>query len=78
MLASFDSSTMINVPFRQRLDWCLDDVKAEFEADERVGWHWILKPSVTNKGLDSKLIRGSKILHYILFDLFLRDYKLLA
>lgn len=48
--ASFDSSSAIRMPLRQRLEWCLEDVKDAVDHIDRQSWHWILKPSVTNKG----------------------------
>lgn len=54
VIASFGDSNLMQLPLRQRLDMTLDDLKYEFELDGREGWHWILKPSVTNKGLNSK------------------------
>lgn len=48
--ASFDTSTVLHAPLRQRLEWCLEDMKEEVERPDRSGFLWILKPSVTNKG----------------------------
>lgn len=50
MFANLDSHTSLRMPLRQRLDWCLEDVKDAVEHPDRASWHWILKPSVTNKG----------------------------
>ena len=54
--ASFDlgpSSSSGTMPLRQRLEWCLEDVRSEVcDAPERADWLWILKPSVTNKGVN--------------------------
>ena len=55
--ASFDTTTVLVAPLRQRLSWCLDDAKELLESSERDGWHWILKPSVTNKGADIAVVR---------------------
>jgi hypothetical protein len=52
--ASFNTSTVLNAPLRQRLDWCLDDVREIFNDEKRQSWSWILKSSVTNKGAASK------------------------
>ncbi len=50
--ASFDSSTMLQTPLRKRLEWCLEDVKEiVVNSVNKEKWHWILKPSVTNKGM---------------------------
>ena len=46
--ASFNSATVLHAPLRQRLEWCLEDMKEE--VDKRSEFLWILKPSVTNKG----------------------------
>lgn len=44
-------------PLRQRLEWCMEEVKAEMEEPLRADWLWILKPSVANKGVDISLVR---------------------
>ena len=54
--ASFDSNLIINVALRQRLEWCLEDIKLAMEDTECD--HWILKSSVTNKGADIVIIRN--------------------
>ena len=53
---SFESANFSNVPFRTRLEWALDDANEEFCRPERADWTWILKPSVTNKGANSKCL----------------------
>lgn len=58
VFAAFDSSNFANTPFRQRLEWALDDVYYEISKEERTDWIWILKPSVTNKAADICLIKG--------------------
>lgn len=50
--ASFDDHGITKAPLRQRLDWCLVDAKATVEDEQYKGATWILKPSVTNKGMD--------------------------
>jgi len=51
--ASFDDPSITQAPLRQRLDWCLGDARETVTEDERYqGATWILKPSVTNKGMD--------------------------
>lgn len=52
--ADFDSNLVMNVAFRQRLEWCLEDVKIAME--DHHSDHWILKSSVTNKGADIVII----------------------
>lgn len=51
---TFECANFSNVPFRTRLEWALDDANEEFCRPERADWTWILKPSVTNKGANSK------------------------
>lgn len=53
--ADFDSNLVMNVAFRQRLEWCLEDAKLSME-DHHCD-HWILKSSVTNKGADIIIIK---------------------
>ena len=53
--ADFDSNLVMNVAFRQRLEWCLEDTKLAME-DHNCD-HWILKSSVTNKGADIIIIK---------------------
>jgi hypothetical protein len=50
VLAVFDHALKA-APLRQRLEWCLNDLKDTVEEPNHEGWKWILKPSVTNKGL---------------------------
>ena len=57
IFATFDALEVIQIPLRQKLEWCLEDVKAEVTKTERHEWCWILKPSVTNKGIDIHLIK---------------------
>ena len=52
--ANFDMNTL-QAPLRERLKWCLEDVREAVQAPERSTWRWILKPSVTNKGADISL-----------------------
>lgn len=54
VVASFDASQFSGMSLRQRIEWSLDDVHEHFHQIGREDWIWILKPSVTNKGLDSK------------------------
>ena len=37
-----------------RLEWALGDIYDEYHDEGRRDWMWILKPSVSNKGADSK------------------------
>ena len=53
--ASFDNNLIVNVALRQRLEWCLEDVKHTME-DTNCD-HWILKSSVTNKGADIVIVK---------------------
>lgn len=51
--ASFEDHSITQAPLRQRLDWCLVDARMTVVEDERYkDAMWILKPSVTNKGMD--------------------------
>ena len=51
--ASFDDHGITQAPLRQRLDWCLTDARFTVIEDEQYkDAMWILKPSVTNKGMD--------------------------
>lgn len=54
--ASFDTSLIVNVALRQRLEWCLEDVKHSMEDIQCD--HWILKSSVTNKGADIVIVKN--------------------
>jgi hypothetical protein len=51
--ATFDSNNL-NLSLREKLELTLEDVKDAMHHSSRTGWSWILKPSVTNKGADSK------------------------
>lgn len=55
-LASFDDTLVVSVSLRQRLEWCLDDVKESMENLDCK--HWILKSSVTNKGADIVIVKN--------------------
>lgn len=54
--ASFEDHGITKAPLRQRLDWCLVDAKSTMEEDIHQGKTWILKPSVTNKGMDIAVV----------------------
>ena len=54
--ANFDTNMVMDVALRQRLEWCLEDVKLSME--DNYCDHWILKPSVTNKGVDIAIIQN--------------------
>jgi hypothetical protein len=54
--ASFDDHSITKAPLRQRLDWCLVDARATMEDESHAGKTWILKPSVTNKGMDIAVV----------------------
>ena len=54
--ANFDTNMIMDVALRQRLEWSLEDVKLCME-DSHCD-HWILKPSVTNKGVDIAIIQN--------------------
>lgn len=56
--AAFDcgqSAALMSTPLRLRLAWCLEEAQSEVEHPDRADWLWILKPSVTNKGVDISL-----------------------
>ena len=55
-LASFDSFSVSNAPLRSRLDWCLAEIKETLEDEDKKDWVWILKPSVTNKGMNIAVV----------------------
>jgi hypothetical protein len=58
IFASFDDDHhLIQAPLRDRLCWCLHDVKQTIESDEYKDLYWILKSSVTNKGYDISIIK---------------------
>lgn len=44
----FESNQVLTVSLKQRLEWCLEDVKITMDKEDVK--HWILKSSVTNKG----------------------------
>ena len=51
--AVFDSLEIANAPLRKKLDWCLNDARMYVEEDPQYrDYTWILKPSVTNKGIN--------------------------
>ena len=54
--ANFDTNMIMDVALRQRLEWSLEDVKLCMEDSHYD--HWILKPSVTNKGVDIAIIQN--------------------
>lgn len=54
---SFDSTLIADTPLRTKLEFVLEDVRELVHAPERKGWVWILKPSVTNKGVGISLVR---------------------
>jgi hypothetical protein len=56
MLMANLSVDNIQMPLRQRLEWCLDDIRAEIFDPKHADWEWIMKPSVTNKGVDITLL----------------------
>lgn len=58
VFAAFDSLNFANTPFRQRLEWSLEDARYELTNAERADWIWILKPSVTNKAADICIVKG--------------------
>lgn len=63
LFASFDTSTTLVAPLRQRLSWSLEDAREAWEAHQRhcdaeENLLWIIKPSVTNKGADISVVRS--------------------
>lgn len=57
--ATFDlSSHAIQLSIRQRLELTLEDICYEVNREDRIDWIWILKPSVTNKGLNIVLAKS--------------------
>lgn len=58
LLSIDDFLDTMQIPLRQRLEWCLDDVKDALFASDRSSWDWILKPSVTNKGVDITILEN--------------------
>jgi hypothetical protein len=53
----FEENEISLIPFRQRLDWCLEDAKNIVDDPINLNLYWILKPSVTNKGLDISICK---------------------
>jgi len=75
--ASFDSSTMLQTPLRKRLEWCLEDVKEIVNSIDKEKWCWILKPSVTNKGMAISVHQSwESILSSLEFDDEIREWVL--
>lgn len=56
--ASFNTSTVLQASLRKRLEFCLEDLKDVIQHPNHTDWTWILKPSVTNKGLDITVLRN--------------------
>jgi hypothetical protein len=56
--ASFNTASVLQTCLRKRLEFCLEDIKDIVESPSHVGWTWILKPSVTNKGIILTKIRN--------------------
>ena len=54
--ANFNTTQIISTSLRKRLEFCLQEVHELVE--ERKDWLWILKPSVTNKGMDIAVVRN--------------------
>jgi tubulin---tyrosine ligase len=55
--ASFEDQSLSRAPLRQKLDWCLTYARSIVEEDSNKDVMWILKPSVTNKGIDISVVR---------------------
>lgn len=55
--ATFDNMCFQQQSLRDRLEFCLDYLKETLEEEEKKDWTWILKPSVTNKGLDISIVK---------------------
>lgn len=53
--SEFDYYELNRAPLRQRLEWSLADLRATIEEEKFQSWKWILKPSVTNKGVRDRL-----------------------
>jgi hypothetical protein len=57
--AAFSSTSVFSSgtdrSLRKRLEQVLSNAQLEFDSPSREGWMWILKPSVTNKGLQISL-----------------------
>ena len=56
MRCTFDQHLIRNTPLKSKLEYLLDDVSHNFT--EHPDWHWILKPSVVNKGFGIQLVRN--------------------
>jgi tubulin---tyrosine ligase len=54
-IATFNAM-QVNKSTRQRLEFCLHEVKDSICSEDYDGWTWILKPSVTNKGMDISVV----------------------
>jgi hypothetical protein len=55
--ATFDSSLTATLSQKDRLEWCLRDVKERIHKDRDAGKLWILKPSVSNKGAEVTVVK---------------------
>ena len=58
VFASFNTAQIVSTSLRKRLDFCLEEVKNIVNAQDMASWVWILKPSVTNKGMDIGIVKG--------------------
>lgn len=56
--ATFDNVCFQQQSLRDRLRFCLDYLQEILDDEERKDWTWILKPSVTNKGLDIVIVQN--------------------
>lgn len=56
--AVFDSLLLLHTSLRQKLEWCLVDVKQIVEDEKYSSWVWILKPSIANKGVDISVLKS--------------------
>lgn len=64
-------------PLRDRIQWCLDSEKEIVEHSGRLDWYWILKPSVTNKGIGIKIVRHwNEILDVLETEVEIREWVL--
>ncbi|KAG3016267.1 hypothetical protein JG687_00002536 [Phytophthora cactorum] len=57
-----ESMAQFGIPFRQRLDSCLWEVRQTLENENKT---WIMKPSATNKGAEVNVIKNFKKLRSI-------------
>ncbi|KAG3119297.1 hypothetical protein PI124_g2848 [Phytophthora idaei] len=57
-----ESMAQFGIPFRQRLDSCLWEVRQTLENENKT---WIMKPSATNKGAEVNVIKDFKKLRSI-------------